>query len=71
MHLYLKRRIKVKNKKVKQMIESITGGRYTTLYNLDTGGECRVVLVFWSGAECFNGKVSVTAEQLSSLQGAL
>lgn len=51
------------------MIESITGGSYTTLYNLDTGEGCRVVLVFWTGVECFNGKVSLTAEQLSSLKG--
>ena len=57
------------NKKVKRMIESITGGNYTTLYNLDTGEGCRVVLVFWAGVECFNGKVSLTAEQLSSLKG--
>ena len=59
------------NKKVKQMIESITGGNYTTLYNLDTGEDCRVALVFWAGADCFNGKVSLTAEQLSSLKGDL
>ena len=61
----------MKNKKAKQMIESITGGKYTTLYNLDTGGGAHVALTFWGRGECFNTTVSITADRLqSNLEGA-
>ncbi len=54
----------MKNKQVKKMIESITGGRYVTLYNLDTGDDCHVALVFFNSEETFNRTVSLTADQL-------
>ncbi|AUR90070.1 hypothetical protein NVP1137O_16 [Vibrio phage 1.137.O._10N.261.46.B5] len=57
----------MENRKVKKMIESITGGRYTTLYNLDTGKGDHVALVFWGGEGRFNGKVSLTANQLNKI----
>ncbi|AUR98413.1 hypothetical protein NVP1250O_75 [Vibrio phage 1.250.O._10N.261.55.E11] len=59
----------MKNRRVKQMIESITGGRYVTLYNLDTGDDVHVALVFRDRTECFNKKVSVTADKFNPKLG--